>query len=481
MAQLSEEEYKALAGRAATALGRLPNVHAVGIGGRLKKDQPTGELVVKVYVTTKLAPQQLSPADTVPKTFEGIPTDVVQLPIPVHEPDGALPSVQADHDRYRPLRGGVRLCAGNRTSGGTLGFLVTTPGTSGPRVFAVTNFHVIFDVGHPVTPTPGLAVGQPSTSSSLSGCCAGTFGKFSLGHFDADVDAALVELNAGTEWLAEIEEIGVVAGTHPITAAEAATGTYALRKRGETTRLTGGVVDSINVHDTTGSRTFTNGILVRPNPSSTQPTAFVRWSNFGDSGSGYVNASNEVVGIHFMGVHDPSDPHNGWGTGFPIADFISKFQTADSLTLTVATATATGQVQKVQGAVAIESRVPTLDPRLETDLAASGSGRRLSQAWLEHGDEALHIINANRRAAVLWRRHNGPAILNALIRAHARRDSRVPAEIQGRETHAMVDDLLGIFEKYGSAELRASMPELRALLPDLGGRSYGEIVGSLRP
>jgi hypothetical protein len=53
-----------------SALLALPNVVGVGLGRR--NDQP----VITVFVTRKVADQQLAESDIVPKTLEGYPTDV---------------------------------------------------------------------------------------------------------------------------------------------------------------------------------------------------------------------------------------------------------------------------------------------------------------------------------------------------------------------------------------------------------------------
>ena len=75
----TEEELLAIKERAAARLMALPSVTGVGIGGRMRGGQPTGELVLKVYVKRKLPANEVDPAELVPAEIEGIPTDVSEL------------------------------------------------------------------------------------------------------------------------------------------------------------------------------------------------------------------------------------------------------------------------------------------------------------------------------------------------------------------------------------------------------------------
>src|SRR5689334_13419182 len=124
---LRDEEYKRLVLRAMEAFRNLPNVHSVGIGGRERGGQPTGEIVLKVFVREKTAHDALSPEAIIPVEFEGVPTDVVQAPEPKRSaaPGGAAlggPYAE-DEARHRPLRCGIQLSGAAGTGLGTLGII----------------------------------------------------------------------------------------------------------------------------------------------------------------------------------------------------------------------------------------------------------------------------------------------------------------------------------------------------------------------
>ena len=57
-------------------LQALPNVRSVGVGLRVRRGEPTGELAFRVYVDAKVPRAKLAPADLIPEMVEGVPTDV---------------------------------------------------------------------------------------------------------------------------------------------------------------------------------------------------------------------------------------------------------------------------------------------------------------------------------------------------------------------------------------------------------------------
>jgi hypothetical protein len=54
-------------------LMRLPNVTGIGIG------EKAGKVVIKVFVTHKVAESALQPQEVVPKTLEGYEADVEEI------------------------------------------------------------------------------------------------------------------------------------------------------------------------------------------------------------------------------------------------------------------------------------------------------------------------------------------------------------------------------------------------------------------
>jgi hypothetical protein len=91
-----------------------------------------------------------------------------------------------------------------------------------------------------------------------------------------------------------------------------------VRKRGRTTGLTYGTVDSISLsvnldyEDGIGFRTLTNQIGITPDT-----THNAMFGDHGDSGSVVVNNAREVVGLYFAGSSD------GYGVANPIAEVLA--------------------------------------------------------------------------------------------------------------------------------------------------------------
>ena len=482
----SEAEYRELARRAGEALLKLPGVHSVGIGGRERAGTPTGEVVIKVMVERKLPRSELQAGALVPDEFEGIPTDVVECPAmeeDVAPVPGRAPAandtdrwVKGDRERRRPLIGGSLLQAESIAEAGTLGFLMRVTGDP-KRIMGVTNKHVLYgDAGAVVL---GRKVGQPDPEDSCTACCRNKIGTCIAAHYDSDVDAALIRLDEDLEWVAEIYEIGFITGPYNLTVADATPLTYQIRKRGRTTLLTGGTLQAINVSGSTIGRSFSNGILVKPNPNPAV-TGPITFRDHGDSGAAYVNDRGQIVGIHFMGG---SGPHEGWGVGFPIAALIGKFQSADAIALEVATATALGQTQTVPraatGTTPADVVLPVAARRLQADLDRTSQGRELITVWLRHSSELNRLVNTERRVAAMWRHVNGPEVFRQVITAADNPIRPLPREIAGRPADVAMVEFLREVERYASPELQRDLARQRPLLASLPGRSYDEIVRDL--
>lgn len=211
----------------------------------------------------------------------------------------------ADTNQYNPLKGGASIgpcrAVGGFVFAGTLGAIVTDNATGAHML--LSNFHVMcVDNGWHV----GDEMCQPSRVDGGS-CPADDVGALQRAVLSASVDGAVSSIS-GRPVACEILDIGAVTGT------ASAVLNAPVRKRGRTTGLTYGFVDSVSLSvnvdygDGIGSRTLTNQIGLRPDTIH-NPT----FGDHGDSGSVVVNDSVQVVGLYFAGSDD------GFGVANPIA------------------------------------------------------------------------------------------------------------------------------------------------------------------
>jgi len=487
--------------RAVARLAFLPGVTGVGLGGRTRDGRPTGELVLKVYVHRKRPRSELTPAETLPERFEGLGIDVGELgPIVPHTIDIgeagtlAFSAVDAsvaheDSGKYRPLSGGVRILpAAEGSLLGTLGCFVEHQ-TDPSKVYGLTAHHVIAPNASVHAVAGSTRVGQPDADASLSRCLSNLVGTFAGGSENTVRDAALIQLDPGTEWLAELVAIGLVTGTHTITPEEAATGTYEVRKRGALTGRTGGVVDSIGTLGTSNGVTRHNNIVIIPNPNgvTTGPGFF---AGDGDSGSAVINDAYEVVGLHIGGSPADSPVHKAFA--LPFEDTLAEFAKPENenLPLKLAVRSQLGQVNVVPGAksaVPVELPAlaggmppyPQLLARVAADLDRSAAGRRLAALWSDHRDELSALVNGQRRLAVAWHRGGGPALLQVMIRAAADPGLAVPRTINGQAPNVRLARLYATFRAVASPDLRRALDQAYADLPDLAGLTYPQILSAL--
>lgn len=479
-----EPNYKDLVQRAVDAFRGLPGVHSVGIGGRERSGCPTGELVLKVFVSAKLPREKLLPKEVVPADFGGLSVDVVEAPHP--KPAAAVPGASlggpydSDSSRLRPLRGGTQMTSASSCRVGTLGFICRIDEPPPYRIVAVTTHHVLFYSLNEEDPT--ARAGQPTGQPSFSGCCKGVFGAYLKGHRDATMDAAIIKLDAKTEYYPQIEDVGPLAGSHDITTAEAQTLTYSVKKRGRTTRLTGGTIQGIGVVSVSGSPN--NYMVIKPNAAASGTATF---ADYGDSGAAIVNDNKEVVGMLFgMASLTAGQAQTGWGFGWAIKDIVDRFD-ADGLELIVENSTtqddkrivAVRPGDPVEDLVVEASEPARLARQIEDDLALSQAGRILITLWTRHSSELTQLVNTNRRVATRWHRLGGPSLLQSALLSAYDRALTLPGMIGGRSPDDCVRDILDLFESYGSPGLQRDIRAHRSLLPPVAGRSYSEILASL--
>ncbi len=506
----------------------IPNVVAVGIGPKVVGGQPTGEPAIKVFVRRKLPADQVPTSELIPPTIDGVLTDVEigGDPIPVADPApvdrlGAIgvldvrsrPSVAStklspDVTTYRSpgLVGGAQITTVDSLGSGTLGCLLWDPGNH-EIGYGLTCMHVIQPPDLRSVTKNVTKIGQPEGKDSSSKCCNDVIGVWAGGGKSAERDEALIKLSPGMKWQAQITQIGLVAGKHTVDQTEV-TGVqkYKVAKRGRTTGVTGGTISALNA---TTSETD-NLIIIGPNPNpGASPGEITFFAIEGDSGSALVNGANEVVGL----VWARDDVGNGYA--YHIDHVLARLKNTDGLTVEVATSTDPHEVHTVPGGASIpvprevaelvaadpaerlaftgaNGRAPLGRPwfsdvpptaatftHVLADLAASDSGQLLLNLWQTHREELTRLIDRDRRVTIVWHRGGGAALTQLLLRLPADQRRALPATLYGEPLMTSVDRLHVALARSASEQLRADLDRARAVLPDLGGLTYSQIVAAL--
>jgi hypothetical protein len=293
-------------------LFKRQNVVACGLGYKISEGQTTSELSLIVSVIEKVDRELLLPQDVIPKSLEGLLTDVVatgriraQMPA---DPKG----------RFRPAQPGISI--GHRDiTAGTFGLLVQRNGAP----FILSNNHVLANsnagkIGDPVY-QPGPADGGTANDriAALAEFMTLDFGDnpsqcriadsmATLLNFIARVtgsshrvqsvqqtagvntmDAALAQPDSPDLVIPAILDLGL-----PIGVETPALGMQ-VQKMGRTTGLTNGYVTQVNVTVSVdyGGRTASFNDQIITNSMSSP----------GDSGSGILDMDRRAVGLLFAG------------------------------------------------------------------------------------------------------------------------------------------------------------------------------------
>ncbi|HYV06669.1 MAG TPA: hypothetical protein VFB82_18895 [Blastocatellia bacterium] len=301
----------------ATTTAPETNVVGVGIGEKISDGKNTGVMAVKFLVRVKYSPSEVDKKHQLPRTVNGLPTDVEQVGTfrKLGAPAPVLPPMPNPKLRFRPAQPGCSV--GFRDPGnafimaGTFGALVK----SSQGLFVLSNNHVLADenqlpLGSPIF-QPGLLDGGKPLTDRIA-----TLTKFiklkSTGM--NKVDAAIAKALKASLVSNEILFIGKPKGVTP------ALMDMVVHKFGRTTSYRVGRVTSVNtdvsVQYDTGLYKFSGQIIIKG--LNNQP-----FSAGGDSGSLILErATNKAVGLLFAG-----------STSHTIANHIKDVLTAFGVTL----------------------------------------------------------------------------------------------------------------------------------------------------
>jgi hypothetical protein len=334
----------------------------------------------------------------------------------------------------------------------------------------------------------GEKMGQPSGKDSCCRSSSDIIGRVHEAIVNDHVDVALVQLDGGTEYRREIEEIGLVRGSALLTFSDICTQDYNVRKRGARTGLTGGIVAiGTAICDvemaTGGTRRVTDLLLVLGNHLEEGDTRDTLFGYFGDSGSAVVNDLDQVVGLLVTGGRMLGVGLNGV---IPIGNVFDAFATrlpaSSQLQLEVLQGTEQGHVFTVPR-VAMEAAAVADDDLpvrpIEEDARRTRLGAWYADLYLRHRDEVERLVNNNRHVAAIWHRRGGAGLMQGLARVLRDPARRVPAVIEGRSLLACIEDFARALLRFGSEPLQQDLAAVRPTLPDIGGLNYDEMMAAL--
>lgn len=479
----TQEELLVLRKEAEAELMKYPGVFGVGLGVKERGGDLTDEIAFRVYVDEKKAPGQLRPEEMIPREYKGIPTDVL-LKRKTTQIDCE------DHQQHSPLVGGITISTlkpdsvGN-VSLGTLGFFATINGGAAPHNIAlVTNRHVVSHNSEAI----GDTVYQPAWVSQPGGTFAPLLGggdavgtilalpvkgdhPFTYPGRALDnyyVDAASVKLdicisswchtNCGTSFANEVQSLALNGSNALVDVAEAQATDVGVVKVGRTTGRTVGRItdivapvinaDGVNVH---------NCIEIKVTQMSTADNCggTFRFTDEGDSGSALVNAQGKLIGLIFGG--NPADSTLGYACHIlPVLDALAlaAITTANPVHGNPAASGMSAEIAMVDGR-------PNQTAALRARFLGSPEGQRISAVIERHRHEVIHLVNNNRRVAVIWRRNQGPAFLNRAINNIRDPEIEIPWEIEGVVRTALFQNMARVLTEHGSPELCNAIAEHR--------------------
>jgi len=473
--------------RAEEALGRYPGVVGVGYGLKEVGGEVTDEVAFRVYVRQKKPAADLSPEETIPAEFEGVPTDVLKV--------RRVSFSAVDTERHSPLIGGITITnfkgPANSLKLGTLGCFASLDGVSAKEnVVALTNNHVLAAhsgaVGDPCYQPSRL---NPTTVDEND---RGPFGEVTnLGkkeehpftypgeaEHDYYVDCAMVKLNicisswcntnCGIDYKNSLREIDISGSSQIKGVARAAKDDVVFMSGCESGGTKGKVSDaSAPVELENGDIVHRVIEIVPVDPPQT-------FSVEGDSGAAVVNDKGEIVGLLFGDNRDVGAAARSHACHIhPVMDVLKVTPISTANPPVPPAGKARSDVRGFLGDGVNETVA------LRRRLAATPRGAEIMARVETHRGEVVSLVNHRRPVTVAWHRAQGPAFL-----AHALENARNPAhsipfEIEEVGRRALLERMAEVLTAHGSRGLAAAIAAHREEVLALAGgfEDLHELVG----
>lgn len=343
-------------------------------------------------------------------------------------------------------------------------------------------------------------VGQPDNrfGCSTSWCTNNRIGRVYKSR--RDVDTALILLDAGLKYLAQIEEIGVVGGFYAVQDSEVHPGgpgdppiQYSVKKRGADTGLTpapgdGCAISHLHLDGFGDSGDFyQEGMLIVSGNDV---------ADHGDSGSALVSDQppndGKIVGIIY-GITP-----NLLGSNDALATPIQLVTVAMGIDMEVATAAqkdVARTVPKIAGvnmamlddderegsSVAGRASAAVRDRLMEVgnEISATPLGQDYAETVRRHIPEVQDLINKNNRVGAIWRRYGGNQIVASFLELVQYTERTLPGKIDERPIAVCLRKIEKALLRYGSAALGEDLKRLGPLFMESIGLTYAQMLSRL--
>jgi len=336
---------------------RIPGVVCVGVGLKEVKDKLSDNICFRIYVKKKKPESELAQEHVIPKTINGIETDILVN----HE----IVPLTIDSSKYRPLLGGIQI-ENERGAKGTLGCIVTInegPNEGKPAILSC--HHVLY--GYGVDPEKPGKIGQPSYSP----CIFSSFNEIGIiedGEKSDSLDCAIAIISTNEGFTNEILDIGWIAGK------DVAVNGMTVFKRGAKTGYKESTVKDVS---------YRGQIMIHSYLGN-------EFATYGDSGSVVVNEELKVVGLIYGGF------------GFDVlANHINAVIERLHITINqTGTANSLPLQTSVVPVVEDNSSPAVVLRNIENELKEIPEGKSILKLIYQHQQEVRELINTNREVKV---------------------------------------------------------------------------------
>jgi hypothetical protein len=272
----------------------LPGVTGVDVGLKEVGGEQTDTHAILVFVERK---GEFEPREEIPKTIEGVPTDVIEATFRHQIGTPATASPDVDTKRYDPLQGGACISPGQVPDGyGTVGMIVIEDRWSDEVPMWLSAYHVMCPeenwwTNHTKIIQPAICFGGKPETDTIGEVRKGTYGEVYVRFgYNLYVDAAICE-TPNRAYSKKLLGLGV----EPRGARAAKLGGM-VKKYGATTGERQGQIESTNFTAKIEGTIFYYQYRAEAAPASEPPL-----SEKGDSGAAVIDEGGYAIGLIIAG------------------------------------------------------------------------------------------------------------------------------------------------------------------------------------